>query len=232
MALARPALCFYVGLLLSLAYTTAFGPLGLRAYAELQSRERALQENLRDLERVNTALTEELRSLSSDAETVMLLARAGYKVAAVTGRPALEGYLRSLGTTSIVAREELAAKGAPMQSERWAGGIDTVGGTVLANLFAQTVYGGAIACCGMAGGHELDIAVWPLILRNVSLLGVSSILTSREMRIEAWTRMAKEIDFAALAAMSRTEPLTSIFTLAEDLLGGRSHGRVILDVSA
>ena len=163
---------------------------------------------------------------------VMLLAKAGYRVAAATGRPELEGYLRGLGATSIVSREELTAKGAPMQSERWAGGVDTVGGVTLANVFAQTAYGGAIACCGMAGGHELDIAVWPLILRNVSLLGVSSILTPRATRIEAWSRMAKDIDFATLAGLCRTEPLSRIFTLAEDLLGGRSHGRVILDVHA
>jgi acrylyl-CoA reductase (NADPH) len=163
---------------------------------------------------------------------VMLLARAGYRVAAATGRPELESYLRGLGATSIVSREELTAKGAPMQSERWAGGIDTVGGVTLANIFAQTAYGGAIACCGMAGGHELNIAVWPLILRNVSLLGVSSILTPRETRIEAWSRMAKDVDFATLASLSRTEPLSQIFTLADDLLGGRLHGRVVIDVNA
>lgn len=163
---------------------------------------------------------------------VMLLSREGYRVAAATGRPELESYLRSLGATSIVSREELTAKGAPMQSERWAGGIDTVGGVTLANLYAQTAYGGAIACCGMAGGHELNIAVWPLILRNVSLLGVSSILPPQETRILAWSRMANEIDFATLAGLSRTEPLSNIFTLAEELLGGKLHGRVVLDVNA
>jgi len=163
---------------------------------------------------------------------VMLLARAGYRVAAATGRAELENYLRGLGATSIVSREELTAKGPSMQSERWAGGIDTVGGVTLANIFAQTAYGGAIACCGMAGGHELNIAVWPLILRNVSLLGVSSILTPRETRIEAWSRMAREIDFATLAQLSSTEPLSKIFTLADDLLSGKLHGRVVIDVNA
>jgi putative YhdH/YhfP family quinone oxidoreductase len=163
---------------------------------------------------------------------VMLLARAGYKVAAVTGRPQLEDYLHSLGATSIVTRDEITAKNAPMQTERWAGGVDTVGGTVLANLYAQTAYGGSIACCGMAGGHELTIAVWPLILRNVSLLGVSSLLTPREERIEAWKRLASDLDFEHLKAISRVEPLSNIFDLANGLLGGTLHGRVVVDVQA
>ena len=159
---------------------------------------------------------------------VMLLSRLGYKIAASTGRPELESYLRGLGATSIVAREELAQSGAPMQSERWAGGIDTVGGTTLANVFAQTTYGGAIACCGMAGGHELAATVWPLILRNVSLLGVSSIRTPRNERLNAWSRLARDVDFAKLAELSRTEPLSRVFELSEELLAGQVRGRVVL----
>ncbi|HYO76895.1 MAG TPA: MDR family oxidoreductase [Thermoanaerobaculia bacterium] len=159
---------------------------------------------------------------------VLLLAKLGYRVAASTGRPELADYLRGLGATSIVSREELAAAGAPMQKERWAGGIDTVGGTTLANVFAQTAYGGAIACCGMAGGLELATAVWPLILRNVSLLGVSSIHTPRAQRLEAWTRLARDIDFARLAELSRTEPLTKIFELSEEILAGKVRGRIVI----
>jgi putative YhdH/YhfP family quinone oxidoreductase len=162
---------------------------------------------------------------------VMLLARRGYRVAASTGRPELEHYLRELGATSIVAREELAQKGAPMQSERWAGGIDTVGGQTLANVFAQTAYEGAIACCGMAGGHELTIAVWPLILRNVSLLGVSSIRTSKEKRIEAWSHLGRDVDPVKLAGLARTEPLSRISELSEEILGGKIRGRVAIDVN-
>jgi acrylyl-CoA reductase (NADPH) len=163
---------------------------------------------------------------------VLLLAKLGYRVAASTGRPELEDYLRGLGATSITPRDELANAGAPMQKERWAGGIDTVGGTTLANVFAQTAYGGAVACCGMAGGHELTTAVWPLILRNVSLLGVSSILTPRAQRIEAWTRLARDVDFDKLAGLSRTEPLSKIFELSEDILAGKTRGRVVIDPSA
>ncbi len=163
---------------------------------------------------------------------VMLLAKRGYKVAASTGRPELAKYLHDLGATSIVSRDELAAKGAPMQSERWAGGIDTVGGPTLANVYAQTAYGGAVAACGMAGGHELTVAVWPMILRNVSILGVSSLLTPKELRAEAWTRLARDTDFEKLATLSRIEPLSNIVTLSKDLLEGRLHGRVVIDVKA
>lgn len=159
---------------------------------------------------------------------VLLLAKLGYRVAASTGRPELEPYLRSLGATSIVPRDELSSPGAPMQKERWAGGIDTVGGTTLANVFAQTAYEGAIACCGMAGGNELHTAVWPLILRNVSLLGVSSIRTPRAKRIEAWSRLARDVDFAKLAELSRTEPLSNIFAVAEEILAGQVRGRIVI----
>jgi len=161
---------------------------------------------------------------------VMLLARRGFNVVASTGRPEHEEYLRGLGATSILAREELEKKGGAMQSERWAGGVDTVGGAILANLFAQTAYGGSVACCGMAGGHELNITVWPLILRNVSLLGVSSMHTPKDERIDAWTRLAHDIDFVKLREISRTEPLSRIFDVAEELLAGKVRGRVVIEV--
>jgi acrylyl-CoA reductase (NADPH) len=161
---------------------------------------------------------------------VMLLAARGHRVAASTGRTELEPYLRDLGATSIVPRDELTKPGAPMQSERWAGGIDTVGGVTLASVYAQTAYEGAIACCGMAGGHELAITVWPLILRNVSLLGVSSIRTSKAKRIEAWSQLAKTVDPAKLASLSRTEPMSRIFELSEEILAARVRGRVVIDV--
>ena len=162
---------------------------------------------------------------------VMLLAGRGYRVAASTGRAELEPYLRDLGAASIVPRDELTKKGGPLQSERWAGGVDTVGGAILANVFAQTAYEGAIACCGMASGHELTTTVWPLILRNVSLLGVSSIHTSKPKRIEGWNRLGREVDLAKLASLSRTEPLPRIFELSEDILAGRVRGRVVIDVN-
>jgi acrylyl-CoA reductase (NADPH) len=163
---------------------------------------------------------------------VMLLAKRGYRVAASTGRPQLEDYLRGLGATSIVHRDELSSPGAPMQKERWAGAVDTVGGATLANAYAQTAYGGAVAACGMAGGHELNTTVWPMILRNVSFLGVSSLRTPKAKRVTAWDRLATDADAAKLAEMSRTEPLSRIFELGEEILDGRIRGRVAIDVTS
>jgi acrylyl-CoA reductase (NADPH) len=163
---------------------------------------------------------------------VMLLARLGYRVAASTGRPELADFLRGLGAATVVSRDELSAAGAAMQKERWAGGIDTVGGTTLANAFAQTAYEGAIACCGMAGGHELTTTVWPLILRNVSLLGVSSIRTPRATREEAWWRLSRDVDFVKLAELSHSEPLARVPEVAEELLAGKVRGRTVVKVGA
>jgi len=162
---------------------------------------------------------------------VHLLAQLGYKVAAATGRTELHDYLRELGATSVVSREELIGKG-PLQSERWGGGIDTVGGELLANIYAQTAYDGAIACCGMAQSHELNTTVWPLILRNVSLLGASSMHTPMPRRLTAWKRLASDIDHDKLAMMSRTEPLSKIFELSEEILAGKVRGRIVIDVNA
>lgn len=162
---------------------------------------------------------------------VMLLAANGYKVAASTGRPELEPWLRELGATSVIERSELSRKAAPMESEKWAGGIDTVGGDTLATVYAQTAYEGAIAACGMAGGHELNTTVWPMILRNVSLIGVSSLKTPKTKRLEAWARLARELDLAKLASISRTEPLSDIHSLADEILSGQIRGRAVVDVN-
>jgi putative YhdH/YhfP family quinone oxidoreductase len=161
---------------------------------------------------------------------VMLLAKRGYRVAASTGRAELEPYLRGLGASSIIHRDELAKKGGALQSEKWAGAIDTVGGQTLATLLAQTTYEGAIAVCGMAGGGELNTTVFPLILRNVSLLGVSSIETAMPKRLEAWTRLESDLDREKLAELSRTEPLSKIQELSEEILGGHVRGRIVINV--
>jgi putative YhdH/YhfP family quinone oxidoreductase len=161
---------------------------------------------------------------------VHLLARHGFKVAALTGRPELETYLRDLGATSIVPRDEIQNAKGPLQSERWAAGVDTVGGNILANVYAQTAYGGAVACCGMAASHELNTTVWPMILRNVSLLGVSSLKPSKAQREEAWQRLADEVDRKVLVKLSRTEPLSNIFALAEEITSGKVRGRVVIEV--
>jgi acrylyl-CoA reductase (NADPH) len=162
---------------------------------------------------------------------IHLLAQRGYKVAALTGRPELEQYLRDLGASSIISREEIQNAKGPLQSERWAGGVDTVGGAILANIYAQTAYGGAVACCGMAASHELNTTVWPLILRNVSLLGVSSLKPAKAKRNEAWSRLAQDVDRTVLAKMSRIEPLSNIIDLAEEITNGKVRGRVAIDVT-
>jgi putative YhdH/YhfP family quinone oxidoreductase len=161
-----------------------------------------------------------------------VLARRGAEVAGLTGRPELESYFRDLGATSIVPRAEIESAKGPLQSERWAGGIDTVGGPILANVYAQTAYGGAVACCGMAASHELNTTVWPLILRNVSLLGVSSLKPSKALRNEAWGRLAAEVDRDVLAKMTRTEPLSNILPLADEITNGKVRGRILIDVNA
>ncbi|MBV9497684.1 MAG: oxidoreductase [Acidobacteria bacterium] len=163
---------------------------------------------------------------------VMLLARAGYRVVASTGRPEQEPYLRSLGASAIIHRDELSKKGGPLQSERWAGAVDTVGGDTLVNLVAQTAYEGSVASCGMAGGADIQTAVWPFILRNVSILGVSTNKPSKESRIAAWARLAKDLDLDKLRELRRIEPLSKIRELSEEILAGQTRGRVVIDVKS
>jgi len=163
---------------------------------------------------------------------VALFAAKGYKVAASTGRPELHGFLRDLGATTIVDRAELAQKSPPLASERWAGGIDTVGGQTLATLLAATEPYGAIAACGLAGSAELATTVFPFILRNIALLGINSVLTPRPLSIRAWERLARELPLDKLDSLTSTRPLSAIRELAEEILAGRIRGRVVIDVNA
>lgn len=163
---------------------------------------------------------------------VMLLARAGYKVAASTGRPQLDDWLRSLGASSVVDRAELAAEQPPLVSERWAGGVDTVGGRTLASMISATASFGAVAATGNVTGAEIPLSVYPFILRGVSLLGVSSAWTPKTPRLAAWKRLAETVLLKQLDEISRVEPLSRIFELAEEIMAGRIQGRVVLDVNA
>lgn len=162
---------------------------------------------------------------------VILLAAKGYQVAALTGRSDSYGqYLTTLGATQIVDRAELAAKGRPLQKARWAGGIDTVGGEVLANLLAQTVYGGTVAACGLAGSTELPASVMPFILRNVTLAGIDSVQTPLAQRQAAWDLLAAELDLELLDSLTHTVPLAGTIEAATDLMAGQTHGRIVVDV--
>jgi acrylyl-CoA reductase (NADPH) len=163
---------------------------------------------------------------------VALFTAKGYKVAASTGRPELHGFLRDLGATTIIDRAELAQKSAPLASERWAGGVDSVGGETLASILAATAPYGAIAACGLAGGAELSTTVFPFILRNVALLGINSVLTPKALSIQAWERLARELPLDKLDSLTSTEPLSAIRRLADEILAGKIRGRVVIEVNA
>ncbi len=164
---------------------------------------------------------------------VALLAHLGHRVVAVTGRPELHGYLGELGASAFVAREELArGSDRPLESARWAGAVDTVGGSTLASVLRQAAYGAAVAACGLAGGDELATTVLPFILRGVRLLGVDSVQCPRPRRERAWARLAADLDPGLLDRMTTVAPLSAVPRLAEEILQGRTRGRVVVDVGA
>lgn len=161
---------------------------------------------------------------------VALLSRLGYTVAAVTGRPHEADYLRELGATTVLDRAEFASPGKPLAKERWAGAVDTVGSHTLANVCAQMRYRGTVAACGLAGGMDLPATVAPFILRGVTLAGIDSVMCPREDRLAAWTRLARDLDPALLARMTREIGLAEALDVAPALLAGQVRGRVVVDV--
>ncbi len=160
---------------------------------------------------------------------IALLAKLGYSVIASTGRAGEEAYLRALGASEIVARQELSAPGKPLGRERWAGAIDTVGSHTLANALSQTKYGGAVAACGLAQGMDLPTSVAPFILRGVTLAGIDSVMAPKAKRLEAWARLAKDLDREKLAAMTHTHSWKEAETLARAILEGKVRGRAVLE---
>ena len=161
---------------------------------------------------------------------VALLAKLGYQVVASTGRANEAGYLKGLGASEIIDRAELSGPARPMGKERWAGGVDAVGSHTLANVLSMTKYGGAVAACGLAQGMDLTTSVAPFILRGVTLAGVDSVMAPKAKRVEAWDRLARDLDRAKLAAMTVTRPLADVTSLAPDILAGKVRGRVVVDV--
>ena len=162
---------------------------------------------------------------------VALLARAGCRVTAVTGRETEADYLKALGAVEVISREELAGKPRALGKERWAAGVDCVGSTTLANMLSMIRYGGAVAACGLAGGMDLPVTVAPFILRGVTLAGVDSVMAPRARRIAAWDRLARDLDRAALARMTREVPLREAMELGEEIIAGRIRGRVVVNVA-
>lgn len=163
---------------------------------------------------------------------VYLLAQRGFQVVAASGRPEEADYLKSLGASSIVARDELNQAGKPLQKERWAAAVDVVGSHTLANVCAGLKYGGAVAACGLAQGMDLPATVAPFILRGVSLIGVDSVYCPQAKRQLAWQALAQEMDLEMLASMSQTIGLSEAVEQASELLAGKVRGRVVVDVNA
>jgi acrylyl-CoA reductase (NADPH) len=161
---------------------------------------------------------------------IAILAQLGFSVSAVTGRPEEGDYLKSLGATEIVERRELSGPVKMLAKERWAGGIDAVGSTMLANLLAMTRYGGAVAACGLAGGMDLPTTVAPFILRGVCLYGIDSVMCPIERRREAWKRLETGLDRPKLAAMTREIGLSAVPEAAAAILAGQVRGRIVVKI--
>ncbi|MBV8133399.1 MAG: oxidoreductase [Alphaproteobacteria bacterium] len=163
---------------------------------------------------------------------VSLLSRLGHRTVASTGRPELRDYLTELGAAELLDRLDLAANPSrPLDSERWAGAVDAVGGTTLATILTQLNYRASVAACGLAGGSELTATVIPFLLRGVSLLGIDSVMCPREERIEAWRRLARDLPLDRLERMTQTVPLSALPDLAPQILKGEVRGRTVVDVA-
>ncbi|HEX7857989.1 MAG TPA: MDR family oxidoreductase [Sphingobium sp.] len=163
---------------------------------------------------------------------IALLKKAGYTVAASSGKASEHEYLTKLGATTIIDRAELSEKGKPLQKERWAGAIDSVGSFTLVNVVAQTKYRGAVAACGLAQGFDLPGTVMPYILRGVSLLGIDSVNCPKVPRAAAWERLARDLDAEALALIAGTEiGLGDVIQAGADLIAGKVRGRIVVDVN-
>jgi acrylyl-CoA reductase (NADPH) len=161
---------------------------------------------------------------------VALLAKRGFVVIASTGRMTEADYLRSLGAREVIERKELVGAAKPLGQERWAGGIDTVGPTTLANVLSMTRYGGAVAACGLTGGTVLPITVAPFILRGVSLIGIDSVMCPLERRREAWKRLASDLDASKLAAMTSEIDLSGVMEAGQRIIEGGVRGRVVVKI--
>lgn len=160
-----------------------------------------------------------------------LLKAAGFSVVAATGKTAEEAYLKELGADAIMDRTELTERGKPLQRERWAGVVDTLGSQALANACAQTRYGGAVAACGLAQGPDLPATVMPFILRGVALLGIDSVMAPKASRIAAWDRLARDLNPASLDLIAKEVTLADVASVAAALMEGTVRGRVIVNVN-
>jgi len=161
---------------------------------------------------------------------IAVLSKLGYHVIASTGRTSEEGYLKGLGAAEIIDRNELSAPGKPLGKERWAGGVDSVGSTTLANLLASTKYRGAIAACGLAGGMDLPSSVAPFILRGVCLLGIDSVMCPIDLRTHAWARLSTDLDAGKLSEITQEIALDQVIGAGAKVLAGQVRGRIVVKI--
>jgi acrylyl-CoA reductase (NADPH) len=162
---------------------------------------------------------------------IALLARAGFNVVASTGKASETDYLKSLGASQVMDRNELSQPGKPLQKEKWAAVVDSVGSHTLANACAQTRYRGLVAACGLAQGMDFPASVAPFILRGVALLGVDSVMAPRELREPAWNRLARDLDPTALERISKVIGLGQVVAAAQEIVSGNVRGRIVVDVN-
>ncbi|MGV8998308.1 MAG: MDR family oxidoreductase [Parvibaculaceae bacterium] len=163
---------------------------------------------------------------------IALLSKLGYRVLASTGRASEADYLKGLGAAEIIDRNELSAAGRPLNKERWAGVVDAVGSHTLVNAIAGTRYGGTVTACGLAQGMDLPGSVAPFILRGITLAGIDSVNAPMAKRVEAWGRLAKDLDLAKLDAMTTRVKLADVPALGAEILAGKVRGRIVVDVNA
>jgi acrylyl-CoA reductase (NADPH) len=163
---------------------------------------------------------------------VAILSHLGYEVTAVTGRPEQHDYLRSLGATGFLTREEMSEAPKPLEAETWGGAVDTVGSTMLAKVIAQTKYRGVVTACGLAGGVDLPSTVMPFILRGVRLQGIDSVLAPVEARDAAWARLLTDLPSDLLDAMTEIVPMSALPGQAEQIMAGQVRGRIVVDPNA
>ncbi|MGD0026028.1 MAG: MDR family oxidoreductase [Xanthobacteraceae bacterium] len=161
---------------------------------------------------------------------VALLAKLGYAVTASTGRPSEAAYLKGLGAAEVIERKELTGAVRPLAKERWAGGIDAVGSTTLANVLSMTRYGGAVAACGLAGGMDLPGSVAPFIMRGVSLIGIDSVMCPLTLRQQAWRRLEVDLDRAKIAAMTSEIGLADVIEAGRRIVEGQVRGRIVVKI--
>ncbi len=159
-----------------------------------------------------------------------VLAKLGYHVIASTGRASEAGYLKNIGAAEVIDRNELSGPAKPLAKERWAGGVDSVGSTTLANLLSMTKYGGAIAACGLAAGMDLPSSVAPFILRGVCLLGIDSVMCPVEPRRAAWERLATDLDRRKLSEITREISLDQVIGMGPKILAGQVRGRIVVKI--